>query len=179
MALDSIVFSNEIVDKANRFFSINLHQYPILDEDGNVIPSSGDYPFDFAQSYETYSLTGEVKSALHGDQQPSIIEDFLRVYNTSIYDFATALAEYWFTVLIIPGEPTHGGISVVSVENDATSFIDSFYDAITASLTQEWKMPIYNHFINNIEEIALPDVTWYITELMPNGSTSVFTEKVF
>ena len=178
MALQPIVFSNAIFDGINGFMAIDSSQYPVTKSDGDVAYSFGDYPSIFADSYEAYSLTGVVLGAIHGSQSPSIIESFLRTFNTSITEFATALANYWATVLIIPGIPAHGGSSVISVTNDAASHVSDFEAAIIASYTQEYQLPVFQQFILNIENIALPTVTWYVTELV--GIVPVtFTEKVF
>lgn len=183
MSLMPIVFSNELIDDMNAFVSLGSGGLPLTDAPGIVTPGAGDYPSSFASAYEAYSLTGEVLGAIHGDQQrPSIIESYLRTFSTSIIDFATALANYWATVLIVPGPPAHGGISVVSVVNDATDHVSAFASAITASLTQDYKLPIMKHLIDNIESIALPQVTWTVTELIPTGAGPVpmqFAEKVF
>lgn len=161
-------------------FIPSLGEFTILsDDEGNILPPEGDFPLKYAESYETYSLTGEVLGAVHGLQQPEFIETFMRSFSTSITEFATALANYWSTVLIVPGVPSHGGVSVVSVVNDATNWIASFEAAILASITTEYKYPVMVHLIENIEAIALPNVTWTVTEMMSSGSPASFPEKVF
>jgi hypothetical protein len=124
-------------------------------------------------------LTGLVLGAAHGSQQAGLLEAFMKAASGSIIDFATALANYWGTVLVINGLPLHGGVSVISVVNDAPSKIAAFQDAILASITTEYKYPVMNHLMENIEAIALPQVTWIVTEMMPNGSPASFPEKVF
>lgn len=161
-------------------FVPTLQDFEILrDDEGNIKPPEGDFPKQYAEAYETYSLEGIVLGALPGLQQPDIIETFMRSFSTSITEFATALANYWFTVLIVPGIPAHGGVSVISVVNDANNWIPSFEAAILASITTDYKYPVMVHLIENIETIALPNVTWTVTELMPNGSPASFPEKVF
>lgn len=184
--LTPIVFSNEFEAFMNRYVSYTISGNPaitdfkaITDDNGVIVPPIGDFPFQYAAAYETYSLTGEVLGAEHGSQTPVIIESFLRTYSISVLEFATALANYWATVLLIPSAPMHGGVSVVSVVNDAASKVGAFHSAITASLTTDYKYPVMVHFIENVESIALPQVTWTVTELFSNGSTASFPEKVF
>lgn len=187
MSLTPTVFSDSFEAFMNRYMSYSIGSgtpgigdfEAIVDDNGFIVPPVGDFPLEYSLAYEQYSLTGEVLGAVHGNQQPSIIETFMRSFSTSITEFATALANYWATVLIVPGSPAHGGVSVVSVVNDAASWVSAFEAAITASLTTEYKYPVMVHFIENVESIALPNVTWTVTELMPNGSTQSFPEKVF
>lgn len=182
------VFSDEFESFMNRYISLAIPDVPIpliteftaiRDDSGNIVPPIGDFPLEYSLAYEKYSLTGQVLGAVHGVQQPQIIETFLRSFTASVREFAVALANYWSTVLIVPGAPAHGGVSVVSVVNDAASKVSSFEAAITASLTTDYKYPVMVHFIENVESIALPDVTWTVTERFSNGSTASFPEKVF
>lgn len=170
--LTSNIFSQEFDDFMKRYISLDNEFQPIY-EGGDISPSVGDYPSKFASAYETYSLSGEVLGANHGSQEPSILETFLRSHNTSITQFAMSLADYWSTVLIVPGEPAHGGVQVVQVTNNATSQLSSFESAIRATLTTSLTLPVFSTLINNIEVIALPSVTWTITELMDRGGTLV------
>lgn len=165
------VVDGEFTPDKNKFVSKT-------NDDGSITQPVGDYPSSFASSYEEYSLEGIVLGAVHGAQQPIIIESFMRTFSNSIIDFATALANYWGTVLIINGLPLHGGVSVISVVNDAPSKIPAFQAAILASITTEYKYPVMSHLMENIEAIALPQVTWIVTEMMPNGSPASFPEKV-
>lgn len=185
MSLTPSIFTNEFESFMRRYISLDDSFQPIY-EGNSIVPSYGDYPSKFASAYETYSLSGVVLGAVHGAQQPSILESFLRSWNSnsrsSVTEFATALASYWSTVLVVPGSPAHGGVSVVSVTNDSTSHISEFESAILATITTSFYRPIFINLINNIESIALPSVTWYVTELVDQGGSLVpvtFTEKVF
>lgn len=134
----------------------------------------------FATAYNDYALTGEVASALHGSEQPSILENWLRTFDWSLDDFAQTLANYWFTVLLIPGLPTHGGVEVVSVVNDATSHVSDFRSALLASLSLDGTIyrPVFIQFIDNVQTIALPTITWTITERFSDNHTEQFSEKI-
>lgn len=177
MSLTPSIFPTEFESFMKRYISLNDSFLPIY-EDGIIVPSIGDYPSTFASTHETYSLSGEVLGAVHGNQQPDILETYLRTFSTSVTDFATALAEYWSTVLIVPGPPAHGGDVVTTVVNDAASKVASFEAAITTTFTTSLSTPVFINLINNIEQIALPDVTWTVTELF-DGSPVTFPEKVF
>lgn len=182
MALDSIVFSNELEDGYKKFIGVDGNGVPVAGDDGMPVPSQGNYEEIFADAIEAHSLTGEVPGAEHGNQDKTIIEDFIASFSdnsSGVIEFATALANYWATVLIVPGSPAHGGVEVTDVVNDAANRVSAFEDAITASITQEYKYPWMEHFIINVESIALPQVIWTVTELMSDGTTQTFTETVF
>jgi len=181
MALQPILFSTTFIDDMNAYMSIDASGLTITTAPGVVKPSIGDFPNSFASAYETYSLTGEVLGAVHGAQELGIIEAYLKTFSNTVIDFATALANYWATVLIVPGIPAHGGISVLSVSNDAASQVSAFASAITASLTSEYQLPLMKTLIDNIEAIALPTITWTVIEIIPTGAGPVptpFIEKV-
>ena len=181
MSLTPIIFPNEFESFMKRYISLNDSFLPIYDGD-TIVPSYGDYPSKFASAYEKYSLSSEVLGAVHGAQQPALLETFLRSWSYSVTEFATSLANYWSTVLIVPGAPMHGGVSVQSVTNDAACHVADFEAAILATITTSFYQPIFTNLINNIESIALPAVTWYVVELVYQGGSLTpvtFTEKVF
>lgn len=177
MSLTPSIFPAEFESFMLRYISLDNSFLPLYNGD-QIESSVGDYPSSFASSYETYSLSGEVLGALHGAQSPDILESYLRTFSTSVTDFATALANYWSTVLIVPGAPAHGGKSVATVTNDASSQISAFESAIIATFTIQLETPVFVNLINNIEAIALPSVTWFVTEVMPNDTLQTFTENV-
>jgi len=176
--LTPTIFTQEFDDFMKRFISLNDEFQPIY-SNGQISPSVGDYPSRFASAYETYSLSGVVPGALHGSQSPSILESFFRSHSTSITQFATSLADYWSSVLLVPGPPAHGGIQVLEVTNDASSQVSAFESAIRASITTSLVTPVFSNLINNIETIALPTVTWTVTELVDQGGGNFVPEDFF
>jgi hypothetical protein len=180
--LDPNIFPSEFDAFMKRKVSLSDSFLPLYDGDF-ILPAFGDYPSAFASAYDIYSYSGEVLGATHEPaHDPGIIEAFMRSYSTSVTEFAQALADFWSTVLIVPGAPMHGGVSVQSVVNDASVQVGAFESAILASITTELTTPVFIQLINNIEAIALPSVTWTVTEMIPVGSSLVptpFLEKVF
>lgn len=172
------VFSDQFDSIIKGFLSLDDDLLPITDAEGNAMPSTGDYASGFASSYEAYSLTGVIPGAVHGSQDPSLLENYFRGRSIStITDFATVLANYWSTVLLVPGAPAHGGDVVSGVTNDAEFRITDFELAISVTLTQQQVLPVFSKFINDVETFALPAVTWYVTEVF-DGTPQVFPEKV-
>lgn len=181
MSLDPYVFSDSIETDAKLFLSLDDNYKPLYDENKKVKNSYGNYIELFSSAYENYSLTGTVLGAEHGSQQKSFLEVFLGLYSNNIVDFATALANYWSTVLLVNGTPMHGGVSVISVTNDAILHIPEFIQAIESSYTTDLYNPMFHNLINNIEHIALPSITWVVTELVWVGNAFVpvpFNEKI-
>lgn len=181
MALDSIVFSDEIIQGYLDFTALDSSGEPITDSDGVPVSGSGDFAQVFTDATEQHSLTGAVPGAVHGSQDTSIVYSYmsgLTQPGATVPNFATMLANYWSTVLIVNGAPAHGGVSVVSVVNDAASKVSLFEQAVNSALTQSESKPWFETLATNIESIALPGVTWTVTELMPNGSTQDFLEVV-
>lgn len=179
--LDPFIFSDSIESKAKKFLSLTDNYTPLFDDNGEISKSSGSFIDAFADAFESYSLSGEVLGATHGLQQKELLKIFLSLYSINIIDFATALANYFSTVCIVNGVPSHGGISVVSVTNDALSHIPEFVSAIESSYTTNLYEPIFHNLINNIESIALPSITWIVTELVWTGTSFVpipFLEKI-
>lgn len=177
MALDPMVASSGIATAYLKYASLN--------EDGtnNNQPQQGDYPKAFAESYNDYAKAGEVLGATNEGGDASILEGFMRgvsgASGADVQNFAQALADFWSTVAVTPGAPSHGGTAVSKVENDAADLVNAFEAAIMASITTEEKKPYFYHLINNIESIAVSQIVWTVTELMPpSGSPSAFPEGI-
>jgi hypothetical protein len=179
MALSQSAFYANFIDQFNGFCSLNTDGTPKVDGNGVPVPSQGTYPAPFANAYKTYTLTGQVLGAQHGSQNESILSSWLSGPVTGTEEFAQVLANYWATVLIVPGAPAHGGTSVVSVTNDAASKVSAFVAALNATYTTNSVEPIFSSFLENVKNIALSQVTWFVTELMPpSSSPTVFQEKI-
>ena len=152
-----------------------------LDASGNPIPSppTGDFPANWATAYDTYAAGGEVPGAQNQGGNKIIIEAFLRglVSKDNVIEFAEVLANYWATVAVIPGAPAHGGTSVISVTNDAASKVGLFESAIRASITESRSEPFFQHFIENVQNIAVSQVIWSVTEDTPSGPVT-FPENI-
>lgn len=122
---------------------------------------SGGYQQAFADAYDTYAVAGELSQGggAPGMEDKSIISGFLSglTGNTTVTEFATMFANYWATCLLVPD----GG--AISVVNDASSQIPAFEAAIIASITQSDTQPYFQHLVENIQSIALPQVTWTVT----------------
>lgn len=143
----------------------------------------GDYPAAFATGYNDYAKEGIVLGADNSGGNKSIIEDFMRGVSSrsqTITDFAQALADYWSTVALANGLPMHGGIEVVSISNDAASHVANFEAAILASITQTESKPYFHQFVSNIETMAVRQIIWTVTELMPGSppSPASFPESI-
>lgn len=153
-----------------------------IDDEGNPLETgpTGDFPSGWATAYDNYAKQGVVLGAENTGGDKSILESFLRglTSRNNVTEFATALANYWATVSITPGAPSHGGTSVVSVVNDAASKVSLFASAITASITSERKTPYFKHFIENIQTMAVAQIVWTITETIPNVGPVPFTENI-
>ena len=156
--------------------------FAAIGDDGKTTgnPSAGDYPNLFATAYDNYAAQGVVPGAENSGRTPIIIENFLRSglagSSSPVTDFATALAEYWAAVAVVPGSPAHGGTEVVSVTNDAMSHVSDFEAAITSSLTTSESKPWFENFVQNVETIAVSTIVWTVTELLPPETP--FTEAI-
>jgi len=153
-----------------------------IDDDGNPLETAptGDFPADWATAYDNYAKQGVVLGATNTGGNKSILESFLRTVTSgnNTTAFSTALANYWATVSVAPGTPSHGGTGVVSVVNDATSKVSLFAAAITASITSERKTPYFKHFIENIQTMAVAQIVWTVTEAIPNVGPVPFPENI-
>lgn len=145
-------------------------------------PSTGDYPNLFATAYDNYAAQGVVLGADNSGRSPIILENFLRTglagASQPVTEFATVLAEYWATVAVQPGTPAHGGTAVVSVSNDAMTHIPEFEAAILASMTATESKPWFENFVQNVETIAVANIIWTVTELLPPAVPTPFTEAI-
>lgn len=182
MALNPSTASEAITSAYLDAASLNADGSPNLDESGQPVPPEGDFPADWAQGYDVYAAAGEVPGADNSGRSPGILESVLRdgmsTQGPSVTDLAQALAEYWATVAVEPGSPAHGGVSVVSVENDAIAQVAAFESAIQASITQEERTPYFLEFVSNVESIGVGAVTWSVSEQMPDGTVQVFPEVI-
>lgn len=157
-------------------------------EDAPPAPERGNFAKGFAKAYNDYAKSGKILGALNTGGDSSIIENYLIsldpeqvevVPEDPVAAFAQALADFWATVGVDPGEVAHGGTAVSKVENDASSLTEAFKAAILMSLTTEEKKPYFYHLINNIEAVALSQIVWTVTELMPpTGSPTAFEESI-
>lgn len=145
---------------------------------GGNIDGSG-YPAMFATEYDKYAKEGVVLGADNGAEDKSILQDALGK-STTVTELATAFADYWATVFIVPGDPAHGGTAVISVVNDAASKVSLFESAIQESITSSKSEPFFYQFINNIETMAVSSIIWTVTEMMPTTppSPSSFPETI-
>lgn len=157
-----------------------------LNPDGSVRPrdeyefgGSSDFAKAFADGYHDYASDGLVLGAISGGGDKSILEAAWGK-TTTVTELATALANYWATVAVVPGVPSHGGISVISVVNNSASLVSSFEAAIQASITQTKSEPFYFKFVDNIEKMAVSSIIWTVTELMPTvpPSPAPFPESI-
>lgn len=171
------IFTDQLFNDFIAHNSLESDFSVVLDSDNKPKPQSGNFASAFGSAYKNYSLTGIVLGATNGAEAEAGIISFLSGLSGEAdrQEFAQILADYWSTVCIIPGAPTHGGVSVQSVVNDASSKVSAFRSAIDASITDQMSIPIYNQFINNIESIAVSTIIWTVTEMMPVGNTLVPT----
>lgn len=144
---------------------------------------TGNFAAAWGQSYNAYAIAGVVPGALNAGGDTSGIENFLSSVDNSTATagrFAQALADFWATVAIEPGQPAHGGINVISVTNDAAEHVSAFQSAINASVTNEVRAPYFLHLIDNIQAIAVAQITWTVTELMPGTppTPQAFSEAI-
>jgi hypothetical protein len=164
-----------------------LSKAAAITSDGKPTGAQADtstFPVDFATGYNNYAKAGIIPGAAPGSEQPSIISNFLEGAKSAggadVAEFALALAEYWATVLTSPGAPAHGGMSVISVTNNAILHVDDFEAAIKASMTSSESKPYYFAFVSNVENIAVKKIIWTVTEMMPGSppSPSGFPELI-
>lgn len=154
-----------------------------IDASGNPTGAmpAGNYPADFASAYNDYAMAGVVPGAENTGGDASILEAALTSATSSpatITTLATAFANYWATVAIDPGTPAHGGVSVVSVSNNAATLAALFEAAINASITDEDSSPWFETFISNVQDMAVANIVWTVTELIPPAVPTPFTEVI-
>lgn len=140
-------------------------------------PPAGDYPASFAAAYDAYVQEGVVPGAENTGGNINILDAVLRSGgNISVNTLAQAFADYWATVAVTPGDPAHGGTTVVSVTNNASSMISVFAQAIQSSLTSVESKPYFHQFISNLQGAA-QQIVWTVTELVA-GSSQSFPETI-
>lgn len=137
----------------------------------------------FALNYDDYAKEGIVLGATNEGGEYPILENWMEALSTgdNVRQFAQILAEYWDTVALVPGPPMHGGVSTVSVVNDALDQVDAFEAAIRASMRNTASNPWYLEFVTNIQTIGVAAVTWTVTELVPIAGVPTptdFPEKI-
>lgn len=126
-------------------------------------------------AYNSYMLTGALDQggAVAGSEQPNIIGSFFSslTQNTTPEAFGTMMCNYWATCFLIPTGNT------ISVTNDASAQVTNFVQAVSSSITTTETTPYFLQAIQNIQNIALPTITWTVTR--QTGSTTTITlEKV-
>lgn len=148
------------------------------DENGTLVDTGEKYDnstfaADFAGAYNEYVMGGMVPGTVNSGGDVSILEAALDGKETSPAKLGLAFANYWNTVCVTPGAPMHGGVSVVSSINNATSLASAFTSAIQASLTTKESKPYYLKFVQNIETMAVLKIQWTITEMVVVGTSVV------
>ena len=152
-------------------------------EDGTPVVFNRTFHDFFSNNYEDYARDGVVLGATNEGGTEPILRSWLVNLTTgdNVLRFAVILSEYWDTVALIPGPPMHGGISTVSVSNDALSQVPAFEASIRASMRDTASTPWYLEFVTNIQTIGVAAVTWTVIELMPTPAGPVptpFLEKI-
>lgn len=138
---------------------------------------SGSFAGDFAFNYNEYAIQGLVPGVINTGGNIVFLEN--AIGNITVQDLAQAFANYWATVAVTPGAPAHGGTSVASVVNDAIAKTALFENAINASITSTESTPWFQSFIENIEVIAVSNIIWTVTEIMPpNATPTPFPEGI-
>lgn len=177
-------------DCAFRIWTV-LREIASLEEDGTPKPPEEirtdpvevyvqEYAEGFAFEYNEYAKEGfvgegSVEQAINGSEDSSILETYLN--NTEspkdINEFAQVLANYWATVKLEPGDAAVRD-EVISVENDASTRVNEFFNAIQASIVTDGqeRKPYYEEFIKNIENMAVKTIIWTIVEQDSNGTTT-------
>lgn len=124
------------------------------------LPVAVDYPSLFAAQYEAYAVAGVVAGVANNGGDESIIEAELRAAPTTPEELGIEFMQYWATAALVPEAPN------LSVVNDALAFEAEFIAAVYDSLTTTARIPPFEDFITNIEEVAKM-VTWTITPPPP------------
>ena len=134
----------------------------------------GDFPADWATAYDDYAAAGVVLGAENSGGTKSILADAMATVTSSpasIAMLANAMANYWATVAVTPGTPSHGGVAVASVVNNAETLVPLFQAAITVSIAATEDKPWFETLVTNIETMAVASIVWTVTELMPPAAT--------
>lgn len=138
-------------------------------------PMPNNFASRLATAYNDYASQGEVASATNEGASPSGIESALAAMDNSpnsVNALGQAFADYYAQVALIPAEPTHGGTTVISVTNDASTKASDFTAAILSTYTTANVSPPMSTFIQNIENAA-KSITWFIEE-----DTGTFEENI-
>jgi hypothetical protein len=131
---------------------------------------SGDFGAAFASAYKAYSTAGVLSATggVAGTEDESILADFINGLDnreSTITEFATALASYWATCMLTPSAGS------ITVTNNAMSKVSAFEAAINASYSTTEQLPYYLNFIQNIENVA-KTITWVCIKPIPLPPTS-------
>lgn len=137
-----------------------------LNEDWTFNSSGADFAAEFATFYNDYATQGEVLGATNTGGDPALLEAVMKAPTTP-QALGKAFADFWALVALTPGPPMHGGISPISVTNDAASKVDLFVGAVLASVTDQRSQPYFLNLISNVETMAVKSIVWTVTELMP------------
>ena len=66
----------------------------------------------------------------------------------------------------------------MSVSNNAATLAALFEAAINASITDEDSSPWFETFISNVQDMAVANIVWTVTELIPPAVPTPFTEVI-
>lgn len=124
-------------------------------------PYTGSLGSAWASACLSWSTAGVLSGGggVAGSEDGSIIQAYIDSLtgNSNPSDMATVFADYWATCLLIPSG------SATGVVNNASSQVAAFESAITASITTVDSQPYFQALFQNIQDIALPTITWTVT----------------
>lgn len=174
MTLNVQTAISKIVPALQEACGLDSNFEPLKNPDGSttVPPSSNSFPADFAAAYNDYASDGDVDGAENIGGDPSILEAAIADGSNTpsvISGIADALATYWSTIAIIPSSPAFGGVSVIAVENNASTKTGEFEDAINSTITTIRADVPYQAMIEAVEAVV-KDITWFITESQTTGA---------
>lgn len=145
-----------------------------LNSDGTPIKggtAQSGFNSDFASIYNNYASDAIIPGTDNQGGDASILEGALNPSgSTDVTGLALAFAQFWESVAVIPGTPSHGGTGVVSVTNNAMAHVSDFESAIQSSITTTKSTPYFETFILNIESVV-KDIIWTVIETMPPNGT--------
>lgn len=157
----------------------SLKPVAALNEDGSPSDSepTGNFTDGFISALNSYAMGGEVPGAENSGGDTSLIESLLNRARSNesgvdVSDLAFAMANFWSTVAVDPGDPGHGGNSVVSVTNNALAHVGDFESAITASFRDTETKPYFQHFVQNLQNMAISKITWTVIEMFNSGPST-------
>lgn len=150
-----------------------------LNDDGSPSDDepTGNFTDGFVGALNSYAMEGEVPGADNSGGDTSLIESLLNQARSNessvdVSEFAFAMANFWSTVAVEPGDPGHGGNSVVSVTNNALAHVSDFESAITASFRDTETKPYFLHFTQNLQSMAISKITWTVIEMFNSGPST-------